>query len=96
MDAFGGQNLYSGTLNERAVQGGASIVTQYNRDNLDDFGVTHGSNAEIDDLRREWMAFRWETARFKLKEPLLREIKFKEEKASVKEREKFCCFNIHF
>ena len=53
MDAFGGQNLYSGTLNERAVQGGASIVTQYKRDNLDDFGVTHGSNAEIDDLRRE-------------------------------------------
>ena len=38
------------TLNNRA-QGGATIVTQFNRDNLDDdAGV--GANDEIDDLRR--------------------------------------------
>ncbi len=78
MDAFGGQNQYAGTLNERAVQGGATIVTQYNRDNLDDFGATHGSNAEIDDLRREWMqTWLWEAVCIKLKGPLLREITFK-------------------
>ena len=51
-DSFGANNFNAGTLNERTVHGGATIVTQYNRDNLDDFGATNGSNAEIDDLRR--------------------------------------------
>ena len=40
------------SLNGRAVQGGATIVTQFNRDNLDD-DVGAGANDEIDDLRRE-------------------------------------------
>ena len=47
------------TLNNRAgVQGGATIVTQFNRDNLDSFGgpSAAGNDDEIDDLRREqWL-----------------------------------------
>lgn len=39
-----GNSYAAGTLNERAMQGGNTG---------DDFGVTTGSNAEIDDLRRE-------------------------------------------
>ena len=42
------------TLNTRSNQGGATIVTQYNRDNLDDdYADTRaGGYDEIDDLRR--------------------------------------------
>ena len=39
------------TLNSRSMQGGATIVTQFNRDNLEeDAGIA--ANDEIDDLRR--------------------------------------------
>jgi len=48
----GENGLAAGTLNNRAMQGGATIVTQFNRDNLDEEGVACG-NDEIDDLRRE-------------------------------------------
>ena len=44
-DSFAAVNA-GGTLNERAIHG----ETHFNRD---EFGVTAGSNAEIDDLRRE-------------------------------------------
>lgn len=44
-DSYGANNA-GGTLNERAVHG----ETHYHRE---EFGVTAGSNAEIDDLRRE-------------------------------------------
>ena len=42
------------TLNSRSMQGGATIVTQMNRDNLDDdFAATGNAGYdEIDDLRR--------------------------------------------
>ena len=42
------------TLNTRSMQGGATIVTQFNRDNLDeDYAATGtGGYDEIDDLRR--------------------------------------------
>ena len=40
------------SLNGRAVQGGATIVTQFNRDNLDDDAAVPDQN-DIDDLRRE-------------------------------------------
>ena len=50
---FGGAGAAGGdTFNNRAgVQGGATIVTQYNRDNIDDDQAI--DNAEIDDLRRD-------------------------------------------
>lgn len=44
-DSYAAVNA-GGTLNERAIHG----ETHFNRD---EFGVTAGSNAEIDDLRRE-------------------------------------------
>lgn len=47
-----GNDMRGETLNNRAVQGGSTIVTQYNRDNLDDYAGV-GANDEIDDLRRE-------------------------------------------
>ena len=43
------------TLNSRTMQGGATIVTQFNRDNLDEDCAGASGNAgfdEIDDLRR--------------------------------------------
>ena len=40
------------TLNTRSMQGGATIVTQFGRDNLEEEGG-YGGNEEIDDLRRE-------------------------------------------
>ena len=42
----------SDTLNSRSMQGGATIVTQFNRDNLDETGGNAGAYDEIDDLRR--------------------------------------------
>ena len=39
------------------MQGGATIITQFNRDNLDD-DAGAAINDEIDDLRREW-TFVW-------------------------------------
>lgn len=42
------------TLNTRSMPGGATIVTQFNRDNLDDDYAATGTGGydEIDDLRR--------------------------------------------
>jgi len=44
----------SDTLNSRSMQGGATIVTQFNRDNLDETAGNAGGAGydEIDDLRR--------------------------------------------
>ena len=48
------ESYAEGTLNERAVQGGATFTdTQLNRDGMDFGRITAGTNAEIDDLRRE-------------------------------------------
>lgn len=43
------------SFNNRSGMQGGTIVTQYNRDNLDDdhVGMGTGANDEIDDLRRE-------------------------------------------
>ena len=40
------------TLNSRSMQGGATIVTQFNRDNLEEDAAGIAANDEIDDLRR--------------------------------------------
>jgi len=49
-----GSSLQAETLyNRSTVQGGATILTQYNRDNLEEDMVGGGANDEIDDLRRE-------------------------------------------
>ena len=47
-------NQVGDTMNSRSMQGGATIVTQFNRDNLDDdyAGTGNGGFDEIDDLRR--------------------------------------------
>lgn len=48
---IGGGSGAGESLNARAMQAGATITTQFNRDNLDeDAGLN--ANDEIDDLRR--------------------------------------------
>ncbi len=49
-ESFGGPGAGQETLNARA-DGGATIVTQFNRDNLED-SMAIPANDEIDDLRR--------------------------------------------
>ena len=45
-------NQVGNTMNSGTMQGGATIVTQFNRDNLDDDCAGAGEFNEIDDLRR--------------------------------------------
>lgn len=49
-ESFGGAGVGQETLNSHAA-GGATIVTQFNRDNLED-SMAIPANDEIDDLRR--------------------------------------------